>query len=64
MVVYADILLAVNWWVDFLLLLGVRRFMGIGVKPWRLVLGALIGALFSFVLLMPPMATWLSLVLK
>ncbi len=64
MVVYADILLAVNWWVDFLLLLGVRRFMGIGAKPWRLVLGALVGALFSLVLLLPPMAAWLSLVFK
>ena len=64
MVVYADILLAVNWWVDFLLLLGVRRFMGIGARPWRLVLGALIGGLFSFVLLLPPMAAWVSLLLK
>ncbi len=64
MVVYADILLAVNWWVDFLLLLAVRRFMGIGAKPWRLVIAAFLGGLFSFVLLLPPMAAWLSLLLK
>lgn len=64
MILYADILLAVNWWVDFLVLLGVRRFMGIGARPWRLVLGALVGALFSFVLFLPPMAAWLSLALK
>ncbi len=64
MVVYADVLLAVNWWVDFLLLLAVRRFMAIGAKPWRLILGALVGGSFSFVLLLPPMAAWLSLLLK
>lgn len=64
MIIYADILLSVNWWVDFLLLLGVRRFMGLGARPWRLVLGALVGALFSLVLLLPPMAAWLSLLLK
>lgn len=64
MIIYADILLAVNWWVDFLLLLGVRRFMGIGARPWRLILSALVGALFSFVLLLPPMAAVLSLLLK
>ena len=60
MVVYADMLLAVNWWVDFLLLLAVRRFMGIGAKPWRLIIAALLGGLFSFVLLLPPMAAWLT----
>ena len=64
MIVYADMLLAVNWWIDFLLLLGVRRFMGIGARPWRLVVGSLVGALFSLVLLLPPMAVWLSLLLK
>lgn len=64
MIVYADILLAVNLWIDFLLLLGVRRFMGVGARPWRLVLGSFVGALFSFVLLLPPMAAWLSLSLK
>lgn len=64
MIVYADMLLVVNWWIDFLLLLGVRRFMGIGARPWRLVLGSLVGALFSLVLLLPPMAVWLSLALK
>lgn len=64
MVIYADILLAVNWWIDFLLLLGVRRALGGGVKNWRLALAALIGAVSSFVLFLPPLSVWLSLLVK
>ena len=64
MVIYADVLLAVNWWVDFLLLLAVRRFLAIGARPWRLIVGALLGGVFSFSLFLPPMAAWLSLLLK
>ncbi len=64
MIVYADILLAVNWWIDYLLLLGVRHALGIGVRAWRLVLGGFVGALFSFTLLLPPLPAWLSLLLK
>lgn len=64
MVIYADVLLAVNWWVDFLLLLAVRRFLGFGARPWRLIVGALLGGVFSFSLFLPPMAVWLSLMLK
>lgn len=64
MVIYADMLLAVNWWVDFLLLLAVRHFLGFGGRPWRLIIGALLGGIFSFSLFLPPMAAWLSLLLK
>lgn len=64
MIVYGDILLALNWWLDFLLLLGVRRTLGGGARPWRLALGALVGALTCFVLFLPPMAVWWSLLIK
>ena len=61
MVVYADILLLLNWWIDFLLLLGVRRLRFGGAAPWRLALGALVGALSCFVLFLPPLPLWVSL---
>ena len=64
MIVYGDILLALNWWLDFLLLLGVRRTVGGGARPWRLAMGALVGALTCFVLFLPPMAVWWSLIIK
>ena len=64
MTIYADILLALNWWIDYLLLLGVRRRLGGGTRPWRLALGALVGALSCFVLFMPTFSVWLDLAVK
>lgn len=64
MVIYIDILLALNWWIDFLLLLGVRRAMGGGARAWRLAVGALAGALSCLVLFLPPMSVWLALLIR
>lgn len=64
MVIYADMLLALNWWMDFLLLLGVRRGTGGDGKPWRLAMGALVGACSCLVLFLPPLAVWLSLLIR
>ena len=64
MIIYIDILLALNWWIDFLLLLGVRRSMGGDGKPWRLAVGALVGALSCLVLFLPPISVWLSLTIR
>ena len=64
MVIYADILLAVNWWIDFLLLIGVQRAAGVRARPWRLVFGALLGALSCCVLFLPPMPALLSIAVK
>lgn len=64
MVIYIDVLLALNGWIDFLLLLGVRRSMGGGGRSWRLALGAFVGALSCLALLLPPMAVWLSLLMR
>lgn len=62
--IYADILLALNWWIDYLLLLGVRRSLGGGARPWRLAIGALVGALSCFVLFLPTFSVWLDLAVK
>ena len=64
MVIYADVLLVINWWIDFLLLLGVRRALGCGGSNRRLILGALVGAASSFVLFLPPLPLLLSLTVK
>lgn len=64
MTLYLDILLLLNWWIDYLLLLGVRRTLGGGGRPWRLALGALVGALSCLVLFLPPLSVWLSLAFK
>lgn len=64
MVIYIDLLLALNGWIDFLLLLGVRRYSGGSVRPWRLALGALVGAVFGLALLLPPLPLLVSLLVK
>ncbi len=64
MVIYGDILLLLNWWIDYLLLLGVRRALFGGGAPWRMALGALVGALCSFVLFLPPLPFWLFLAVR
>lgn len=64
MIVYADVLIAVNWWIDFLLMCGIGKMAGLATSGWRLALGGLIGALLSLTLFLPPMAWWLSLFLK
>lgn len=64
MTIYVDILLALNWWIDYLLLLGVRRRLGGGARPWRLAAGALVGALTCFVLFLPRFSVWLDLAVK
>lgn len=64
MVIYVDILLVLNWWIDYFLLLGVRRSQGGGAKAWRLALGALVGAAACFALFLPAMPLWLSLTVK
>lgn len=64
MVIYADVLVVLNAWVDYLLLLGVNRATGGGTKPWRLILGALIGGLSGLAVFLPPLPWWASLLVK
>lgn len=64
MVIYGDILLALNGWIDFLLLLGVRRITGGKAPPWRLAAGSFAGALAGFLVFLPPLPVWLTLLIK
>lgn len=64
MVIYVDILIALNWWIDFLLLLGVRRGVGGDGKHWRLAIGALVGAFSCLTLFLPPLSVWLSMLVR
>ena len=51
--IYLDVLLALNWLIDFLLLAAVARWRHLPHKRGRLVLGAAVGALSSLVILLP-----------
>ncbi len=55
MTVYLDVLLGLNLYVDYFLLLSVAKITHCPVKRWRLLFGALVLALGSLVLFLPPL---------
>ncbi|MEG1427808.1 MAG: sigma-E processing peptidase SpoIIGA [Oscillospiraceae bacterium] len=61
MVIYGDILFLVNLYVDYFLLLAVRRFLHLPAKRLQLLLGAVLGAAFSLFSLLeiPELLTYL-----
>lgn len=64
MILYVDVLLAVNWVIDFLLLHALSRFLSIPRYRWRLVAGAAVGAVTCLVVLLPPLSPWVAVLFK
>lgn len=63
-VVYLDILVTVNWLIDFLLLRACARLLHLPCRRGRAVLGALFGGFSACVLLLPELPAVASLSLK
>lgn len=59
--VYLDILFCVNFIIDYAVLASVKRFLSLNTRSFRLMCGAFTGALSSFVILLPSMPVYLSL---
>lgn len=53
MVVYVDILILINFVVDYFLILISAKFLNIKPRFWRLVLSALVGGIFSLYIFLP-----------
>lgn len=53
MAVYLDLVMILNFLVDFLLFLGTNRLSGFPPEPWRCALGALLGSLYSGASMLP-----------
>lgn len=53
MAVYLDLVMILNFLVDFLLLLGTNRLSGFPPSPWRCALGALLGSVYSGACMLP-----------
>ncbi len=64
MVIYLDVLLAVNWVIDFLLLHATARLTRTPARGGRLVLGAAVGAASCCVVLLPALPAPLSVAWK
>ena len=63
-VIYLDVLLALNLFIDFLLLTATGRILRLARKRWRLVLGAGVGAASCCLVLVPALPGPLSLLFK
>ena len=55
MTVYLDLAVLLNFAVDFLLLMGTNRLAGFRSAPWRCALGAMAGAVYGGLCLLPGM---------
>lgn len=63
-VIYLDVLLILNLWVDFLLLSATARLRRLPIRKGRLLLGAAVGAVGSCVLFLPPLSVPTALLLR
>lgn len=61
--IYIDVLITVNLFADFLLLLGTRQLLSIRAKLWRMTAGAAVGGLCSLCALLPRLPFGLNLLL-
>ena len=62
--VYVDVLLVLNWVIDYLLLRLTAHFLRLSVSRKRLVLGAGVGAFGALVILLPPLPWGLDVLVK
>lgn len=62
MTVYIDVLITVNIFTDFFLLLCVKKFLNIRAKLLRLILGSLLGGALSLTALLPKIPAGLNII--
>ena len=62
--IYMDVLVALNWFLDYALLCGTARLLHIACRKRRLVLGSLCGALLSAALVLPTLPDGVALPLR
>ncbi len=62
--VYVDVLIAINIFVNYFLLLSVRGILKLNVKRYRIFLGALTGGIYSLVIFLPQIPKILTLLMN
>ncbi len=63
-VIYVDILIAVNLFINYFLLAATSKFLCLKWKTWRLILGETLGAIYSLYILLPEFNLLLSIIIK
>lgn len=64
MVIYIDVLLAVNLYINYFLIRGAALLLRRGISGRRCIIAAFIGALLSLVILFPSLPFWASALIK
>ncbi len=64
MVVYADVLVLLNFYVDYFLLLATEKLCRSSVKVFRRIIAAIVSALFSLVIFLPEKGAFVSISIK
>ena len=64
LIIYADVLLSVNLYINYFLLRGTSLFLRRNIKPLRCLSAAAVGAAFSLVLMLPELYPALSVLIK
>ncbi len=62
--IYVDVLIVLNWYINYFILLGTAKITHIGFKRKRLVMSSFIGALSSLMILLPTMHYLINVALK
>ncbi|MDQ5984181.1 MAG: Sporulation sigma-E factor-processing peptidase [Eubacteriales bacterium SKADARSKE-1] len=63
-VIYIDVLICINIFINYFVLLAVVKFLNLQLKRIRLIFAATVGAVYSLFILLPPINFFLSLLLK
>ena len=62
--IYLDVLFCVNFIIDYIILVSVKKFLMLNIRRIRLLCGAAVGGLSSFCVLLPSMPAWLSMLFQ
>ncbi len=62
--IYVDVLICVNIFINYFLLLSVSKILNLTLIRKKLILSALVGAIYSLIILLPPVSWILSLFIK
>lgn len=62
--IYPDVLVCVNMFIDYCILLAVQKFLHIKKKQYRLIIGALTASLFSLIIFFPHINAALNFLIK
>lgn len=63
-VIYIDVLILENFFMNYLLLYFINRFCKCRIKKWRIIIAAFIGALYVFVVFYPDLHMFYSVIMK